>query len=92
MKVALKLALFRQYWPTVAGPKMYAPKYAVYKPIVRAMLSEVIFETWLLRLFQRPCENPVMKKSTEIIAQYLIESLVLARSILLGALRWMKPK
>lgn len=33
-----------------------------------------------------------MKKSTEISEQYLIESPKLARSMLLGALRWMKPK
>jgi len=45
-----------------------------------------------LRLFQRPWENPHIKKSTDISVQYFIESLMLARSILLGALRWMKPK
>jgi hypothetical protein len=33
-----------------------------------------------------------MKNSTDISVQYFIESLMLARSILLGALRWMNPK
>ena len=33
-----------------------------------------------------------MKKSIDINVQYLIESLVLARNMLLGAVRWIKPK
>jgi hypothetical protein len=43
-------------------------------------------------LFQRPFENPHIKKSVDTNVQYFIESLMLARSMFLGARRWMNPK